>query len=110
MEVAACIASMEGFEGLLQEPLEAADHLSVGAYLGGNDNRIPKDRNARGWEGVVGWGGTDKGNWDEQLQVTGAGVCVCLGWGNSGLPPASSTALLGPLPHRQPMPRSVALV
>ena len=101
---------MEGFEGLLQEPLEAADHLSVGAYLGGNDNKIPKDRNARGWVDVVGWGGTDKGNWNEQLQVTGAGVCVYLGWGNSGLPPASSTALLDPLPRRQPMRRSVAPV
>lgn len=57
--------------------------------------------------GGLGW---HKGNWNEQLQVTGAGVCVYLGWGNSGLPPASSTALLGPLPRRQPMRRSVAPV
>lgn len=54
MEVAACIVSVEGFDGLRQEPLEAADHLPVGAYLGGNDNRTPKDRNTRGWEDTVG--------------------------------------------------------
>ena len=43
-----------------------------------------------------------------QQHVTGAvrgcggRVCVYLGWGNAGFPPASSTALLGPLPRPGP--------
>lgn len=49
--------------------------------------------------GGLGW---HKGNWNEQLQVTGAGVCVYLGWGNSGLPPPHPQPSWAPCPAASP--------
>lgn len=56
VEVSARTVSMEGFDGPPQEPLEAADHLSLKAYLGGKDNRTPKGRNVREREDMAGQG------------------------------------------------------
>lgn len=44
-EVAACTVSVEGFDGLRQEPLEGADHLSLRTYSEEDDKGTQRGRN-----------------------------------------------------------------
>ena len=45
LEEAACVVSKQGLDGLRQEPLEGADHLSLRTYLGENDKGAQRGRN-----------------------------------------------------------------
>lgn len=77
MEAAAYTVSVEGFDGLPQEPLEGADHLSLRTYLEENDKGTQRGRN-------VGEGRTQAVDLDNGRQRQRDGEeewAAPLGWG-----------------------------